>query len=84
MNGDDFTKDKLLSQFLQLEQRVEELEQENKRKDENINQLQEQLDQNDERIEGHTPSKVREPTPTAEQATVGDSSVTDLTRRRGR
>ena len=44
MNGDDFTKDELLSRFLQLEQRVKELEQENKRKDEKIDQLQEQLD----------------------------------------
>ncbi len=51
MTGDDLTKDELLSRFLQLEQRVEELEQENKRKDEKIDQLQEQLDQKDERIE---------------------------------
>ncbi len=51
MNPDDFTKEELLSRLLQLEQRVEELEQENKRKDKKIDQLQEQLDQKDERIE---------------------------------
>ena len=51
MNADDFTKEELLSRLLQLEQRIEELEQENKRKDKKINQLQEQLDQKDERIE---------------------------------
>ncbi|MWV41039.1 IS66 family transposase [Natrialba sp. INN-245] len=51
MNADDFTKEELLSRLLQLEQRIEELEQENKRKDKKIDQLQEQLDQKDERIE---------------------------------
>lgn len=51
MNADDFTKEELFSRLLQLEQRVEELEQENKRKDKKIDQLQEQLDQKDERIE---------------------------------
>ena len=51
MNADDFTKEELFSRLLQLEQRVEELEQENKQKDKKIDQLQEQLDQKDERIE---------------------------------
>ena len=51
MNADDFTKEELLCRLLQLEQRIEELEQENKRKDKKIDQLQEQLDQKDERIE---------------------------------
>ncbi|WP_394295478.1 IS66 family transposase [Natronococcus jeotgali] len=51
VNADDFTKEELFSRLLQLEQRVEELEQENKRKDKKIDQLQEQLDQKDERIE---------------------------------
>ena len=51
MNSDDLTKEELLSRFLQLEQRVEELEQENERKDEKIDQLQEQLEHRDERIE---------------------------------
>ena len=51
MNGDDLTKEELLSRFLQLEQRVEELEQENERKDEKIDQLQKQLEHRDERIE---------------------------------
>nr|WP_160048292.1 IS66 family transposase [Natrialba sp. INN-245] len=51
VNADDFTKEELLSRLLQLEQRIEELEQENKRKDKKIDQLQEQLDQKDERIE---------------------------------
>ncbi len=51
MNADEFTKEEILSRLLQLEQRIEELEQENKRKDKKIDQLQEQLDQKDERIE---------------------------------
>ncbi|MDV7351366.1 IS66 family transposase [Halorubrum distributum] len=44
MNGDDLTKEELLSRFLQLEQRVEEVEQENA-------QLREKLQEKDERIE---------------------------------
>ncbi|MDB2239677.1 IS66 family transposase, partial [Halorubrum ezzemoulense] len=44
MNGDDLTKEELLSRFLQLEQRVEELEQDNA-------QLREKLQEKDERIE---------------------------------
>ena len=44
MNGDDLTKEELLSRFLQLEERVEKLEQENE-------QLRDQLQQKDERIE---------------------------------
>ena len=44
MNGDDLTNDELLSRFLQLEQRVEEVEQENA-------QLREQLQEKDERID---------------------------------
>ena len=51
MNGDDLTKEELLSRFLQLEKRVEELEQQNQQKDETIEQLQEQLDRKNERIE---------------------------------
>jgi transposase len=51
VNDDDLTKDELLSRFLQLEQRVEELDQENTRKDKKIDHLQEQLAQKDERIE---------------------------------
>ncbi|MDB2239156.1 IS66 family transposase, partial [Halorubrum ezzemoulense] len=44
MNGNDLTKEELLSRFLQLEQRVEELEQDNA-------QLREKLQEKDERIE---------------------------------
>lgn len=44
MNEDDLTKEELLSRFLQLEQRVEEVEQEN-------TQLREQLQEKDERID---------------------------------
>ncbi|MDB2266077.1 IS66 family transposase, partial [Halorubrum ezzemoulense] len=44
MNGGDLTKEELLSRFLQLEQRVEELEQDNA-------QLREKLQEKDERIE---------------------------------
>jgi transposase len=44
VNGDDLTKEELLSRFLQLEQRVEELEQDNA-------QLREKLQEKDERIE---------------------------------
>ena len=51
MNGDDLTKEELLSRFLQIEQRVEELEQENQRKDEKIDELEQELQEKDERIE---------------------------------
>lgn len=44
VNEDDLTKEELLSRFLQLEQRVEEVEQEN-------TQLREQLQEKDERID---------------------------------
>ncbi|WP_123539512.1 IS66 family transposase [Halosimplex salinum] len=88
MNGDDLTKDELLSRFLQLEQRVEELEHENKRKDEKIDQLQEQLDQKDERIEEletrlrkyenpHTPPSKRR-SATDESPTAQDDEDDDI------
>ena len=51
MNPSDLTKDELLSRFLQLQERIETLNQETDRKDEKIELLEEIVQQKDEKIE---------------------------------
>ena len=51
VNPSDLTKDELLSRFLQLQQRVEKLNQETDRKDEKIELLKGLVQQQDEQIE---------------------------------
>jgi transposase len=73
VNGDDLTKDELLSRFLQLEKRVEETERENER-------LREQLQEKDERIE-ELEARLRKyenpHTPPSKRRSATDESPTD-------
>jgi TolA-binding protein len=44
VNGDNLTKDELLSRFLQMQGRIDELEEKLDRKDEQIKEQQERID----------------------------------------
>ena len=50
MNGDDLTKDELLSRFLQMEESIDELEQKLDRKDERIEEQQERIEELESRL----------------------------------
>jgi len=74
MNTDDFTKEELLSRLLQLEQRVEELEQEVGQKNERIEELETRLRKHEN---PHTPPSKRR-SGTDESPTLQDDEDDDV------
>jgi transposase len=63
VNGDDLTKDELLSRFLQMEEQIDELEEKLDRKDERIKEQQERIEELEARLRKyenpHTPPSKR-------------------------